>query len=165
MATLQSTIWSKTSKQTAALQSWTQDTPRADLEKALDFLQAHKQEWAVLPISGRVAILDQIKKDLRRVEERWVAAGMRAKGSRPRSIGESEEWFTLTVTYRLLRYLRQWLGDIEKHGQPLLPGKLCWKEAGLWQADVFPQNWQDRLAMPGVHAQALFWDSYHGDGA
>jgi len=160
---IQKAIRTQNPKLAPALQPWTQDTPRADLEKALDFLQAHKQEWAVLPISARVAILDQIKKDLRGVEERWVAAGMRAKGSRPRSIGESEEWFTLTVTYRLLRYLRKSLVDIEKHGQPLLPGKLCWKEAGLWQADVFPQNWQDRLALPGVHAEAWLWDSYRGD--
>ncbi len=139
------------------------DSSHTELEQALDVLQASKQAWAEFPIAERIRILDQIHDDLRLVEERWVAAGMQAKGTRPGTIGESEEWFTLTVTYRLLRYLRKSLKDIAQYGQPRLPGKLCWKSAGRWEVDVFPQNWQDRVALPFIHAEAWLWDSYKGD--
>lgn len=139
------------------------DSSHAELDQALSVLSARKQAWAELPVSERTRILDQIHADLRLVETRWVAAGMQAKGTRLESIGESEEWFTLTVTYRLLRYLRKSLKDIEQFGTPRLPGKLCWKNAGRWEVDVFPQNWQDRLALPFIRAEAWLWDTYKGD--
>jgi len=139
------------------------ENSRPDLEKALDILHSNKQAWAKFPVSERIRILDQIHDDLRLVEARWVAAGMQAKGTRLGTIGESEEWFTLTVTYRLLRYLRKSLKDIERYGTPRLLGKLCWKNAGRWEVDVFPQTLQDRIAMPFIRAEAWLWDSYKGD--
>jgi hypothetical protein len=116
-----------------------------------------------MPISERIAVLDRIKADLHGVEERWVAAGMQAKGTQPRTLGESEEWFTLTVTYRLMRYLRKTLSQIERHGKPLLPGRVCWKRAGQWEVDVFPQNLQDRLALPFIKAEVRIYDELKGD--
>jgi acyl-CoA reductase-like NAD-dependent aldehyde dehydrogenase len=139
------------------------DASRDQLDRALEALQAGKQTWAELPVAERIRILDQIHDDLGFVEDRWVAAGMQAKGTRLQSTGESEEWFTLTVTYRLLRYLRKSLKDIEPGGLPRLSGKLCWKNAGRWEVDVFPQNWQDKLALPFIRAEAWLWDSYKGD--
>lgn len=139
------------------------ESSRPELEIALDVLQAKKQAWVDLSVSERIRILDQIRADLRLVELRWVVAGMQAKGTRFETIGESEERFTLTVTYRLLRYLRKSLKDIERFGTPRLPGKLCWKDAGRWEVDVFPQNLQDRLALPFIRAEAWLWDSYKGD--
>jgi acyl-CoA reductase-like NAD-dependent aldehyde dehydrogenase len=139
------------------------DTPRAELEAALAKLQAKKQEWADLPVRARIEILDQIHKDLPTIEDRWVAIGMAAKGSRPRTMAEGEEWFALTVMYRYLRYLRKTLVDIERHGQPRLPGKLCWKDAGYWRVELVPQNWHDRLSLLGIRAEARIKDNYKGD--
>lgn len=140
------------------------NTSPAGLEAALARLQAKKQEWADLPIPARIEILDQIHKELPKVEDRWVAIGMAAKGSRPRTMAEGEEWFALTVVYRQLRYLRKTLIDIQRYGQPRLPAKLCWKDAGRWRAELIPQNWQDRLALLGIRAEAWIKDSYKGDG-
>jgi hypothetical protein len=139
------------------------DTPRLDLEIALAKLQAQKQEWADLPIRARIEILDQIHCDLPTVEERWVAIGMTAKSSRPRTMAEGEEWFSLTVMYRYLRYLRKTLADIERRGRPRLPGKLCWKDAGYWKTELIPQRWQDRVSLPGIRAEARIKDNYKGD--
>lgn len=150
--------------QTSPLQAaWSMDTPRAELDAKLATLQAQKDNWALLPLAQRIAVIDRIHADLALVEQRWVAAGMQAKGTRPESLGESEEWFTLTVIYRLLSYLRKTLVQIEKHGKPLLPGKVCWKKAGIWEVDVFPQNLKDRLAMPFISGEVRIYDELKGD--
>ena len=138
-------------------------TPADEVEAALVTLQTAKQPWADLPISDRIKILDQIHFDLPGVESRWVAIGMAAKGSRPHTMAEGEEWFALTVMYRYLRYLRNTLLDIAMTGQPKLPGKLCWKDAGYWKAELVPQNWQDRVSLLGIRAEAWIKDSYKGD--
>lgn len=134
-----------------------------DLDAKLAALRTAKQRWAQLPVTERIAVIDRICADLPAIEERWVAAAMQAKGSKLRTFGENEEHFTLAVTYRLLRYLRKALVDIERHGQPRLPGKLCWKEAGEWNAEVFPQTLGDRLAMPFIHAEVRIYDEFKGD--
>lgn len=139
------------------------ETPRLELDRALEVLQASKQRWADLPIGERIRILDQILTDLPAVEQRWVAAGMAAKGSRPATMAEGEEWFSLSVIYRLLRYLRKTLVDIQRFGRPQLPGKLCWKAAGQFHVDLVPQNWQDRLTLLGARAEAWVTDRYKGD--
>ncbi|MEX2143267.1 MAG: hypothetical protein WD740_01620, partial [Anaerolineales bacterium] len=138
-------------------------TPPAELERALAALTAAKQAWADLPISARITILDKVRADLRGVEHRWVAAGMAAKGAQPNTMAEGEEWFALSVLYRLLRYLRKSLVDIRSGGLPRLPGKVCWKQAGTFQVDLLPQSWHDRLALLGVRAEAWIEDRYHGD--
>jgi acyl-CoA reductase-like NAD-dependent aldehyde dehydrogenase len=139
------------------------DTARPELDRALETLSANKDEWARLPIAERIALLDAIKVGFGRVEQRWVNASLAAKGARSETMAEGEEWVTLTVTYRLLGYLRKALRDIEKHGQPHLPGRVCWKDAGRWTVNVFPQNLRDRMAMPGIHAEVWVYDDYKGD--
>ncbi|MGH2581783.1 MAG: aldehyde dehydrogenase family protein, partial [Anaerolineales bacterium] len=146
-----------------ATQTESYATPISELQQALDELQAARQAWAELPIKERIQLLDEIKGGTHSAENRWVAAGMQAKGTRPETVGEGEEWFTLSVVYRYIRYLRKTLVDIEKRGTPILPGKLCWKRAGLWQADLLPANWHDRLALLGVRAEAWVTDTYKGD--
>ncbi|QYK50786.1 MAG: aldehyde dehydrogenase [Anaerolineales bacterium] len=133
------------------------------LDAKLSRLRAGKQAWAQLPVAARIAVLDQIVADLPAIEERWVAASLAAKGGQMGSLAEGEERFTLTVTYRLLRYLRKALVDIEKHGQPRLPGKVCWKHAGEWRLDVYPQSVKDFLALPFVQAEVRVYDSMQGD--
>ncbi len=136
---------------------------QAALDAKLARLQAGKQAWARLAVAERIAIIDRLIAELPAIEERWVAASLAAKGAQPRSLAEGEERFTLTVTYRLLRYLRKALVVIEAHGQPRLPGKVCWKHAGEWRVDVFPQTLADRIAMPFIHAEVRVYDSMQGD--
>ncbi len=135
----------------------------SELDTKLARLQAGKQAWAQLPVTERIALIDRLVADLPAIEERWVAASLAAKGGRMNSAAEGEERFTLTVTYRLLRYLRKALVDIQAHGQPRLPGKVCWKTAGEWRVDVFPQTLADRLSMPFIQAEVRVHDSLQGD--
>lgn len=133
------------------------------LRNSVETLVQHKQEWADLPIHERISFLDQIKIGMRRVEDRWVDAGLVAKGGAYGTMAEGEEWFALSVIYRYLRYLRKTLVDISKHGRPMLPGKLCWEKAGEWTVDLVPQNLHDRLALLGVRAEVQVRDSLRGD--
>jgi acyl-CoA reductase-like NAD-dependent aldehyde dehydrogenase len=133
------------------------------LDQALQSLHLVKAQWASLPVSELVSIVDQIHNDLHSVEQRWVAAGMAAKGSLPQTMAEGEEWFALSVMYRYLRYLRKTLVDIQQNGSPRLPGKLCWKAAGEFHIDLVPGSWQDRLALLGIRAEAWVVDRFKGD--
>ncbi|MBX3005041.1 MAG: aldehyde dehydrogenase [Anaerolineales bacterium] len=136
---------------------------QAALDAKLARLQRGKQAWAQLAVAERIAVIDRLFAELPAIEERWIAASLAAKGAAPHSLAEGEETFTLTVTYRLLRYLRKALVDIQQVGQPRLPGKVCWKHAGEWRLDVFPQTLADRIAMPFIQAEVRVHDSLQGD--
>ena len=60
---------------------------QAEMDGALAVLAAHKDAWARMDISGRIALLDQIKQDLPRIEKRWILAGLAAKEANPESNG------------------------------------------------------------------------------
>ena len=156
------TIIRPTAPKTDASQIGSDAPAPSVLELALEDLQASKQTWAELPIHERIDFLNQVKTGVYSIENLWVAAGMQAKGTRPETVGEGEEWFTISVVYRYIRYLRKTLIDIQKRGAPQLPGKLCWKRAGLWQVDLLPANWHDRLALLGVRGEAWVTDSFMG---
>jgi hypothetical protein len=47
-----------------------QPSSQAEMDKALAVLTAHKDAWALMDIPGRIALLDQIKQDLPKVEKR-----------------------------------------------------------------------------------------------
>lgn len=128
----------------------------AEMDATLDILHAHKDEWANLDLADRIRLLDEVHQALPAIEERWVAAGMAAKAARPHTLEEGEEQFTLTVIYRYLRFLRGALVDIQCHGRPRLPGPLTRRSDGRWVARVLPTSWQERLALPRIHAEVWF---------
>lgn len=107
--------------------------------------------------------MDQLRAGLHAVELPWVAATLAARGGRPGTLAEGEEWFAFSVMYRQLRYLRKSLEQIAAKGRPQMPGKLCWKTAGQWTVDVFPQTLADRLALPGIRAEVRARDNFKGD--
>lgn len=131
-------------------------TPQAELDRALEVLQTHKDEWARLELAETIRVLDEIHAALPAIEERWVAAGMAAKAARPHTLEEGEEQFTLTVIYRTLRFLRQSLVDIQRSGRPRIPGPVKRRPDGRLVARVLPRDWQERLALPRIHAEVWF---------
>lgn len=128
-------------------------TPRTDIDDALSTLQAHKDHWAMLDIKERIVILDEIMRDMRKVAPRWVAAAMEAQGLHPDTYGETEKIAILSMVLRLIRLLRHSLIDIQRYGQPRIPGALTERPNGQVVAQVFPQFWHDRLVMMGVKAE------------
>ncbi len=126
---------------------------KAELDRALAVLTAHKDAWAKMDIPGRIALLDQVKRDLVKVEKRWIAAGMAAKGAISETLAEGEEWASLTLIYRNIRFLRKALQDIVRFGKPKIPGKVTERPNGQVVAQVVPYDWKDRLALPGMRAE------------
>ncbi len=130
-----------------------QPSTTVDMDRALEVLTAHKDAWAMLDIPGRIALLDQIKQDLPRVEKRWIAACMAAKGAVAETMAEGEEWYSITTTYRNIRFLRKALQDIMRFGKPKIPGKVTTRANGQVVAQVVPYDWKEHLALPGIRAE------------
>jgi acyl-CoA reductase-like NAD-dependent aldehyde dehydrogenase len=126
---------------------------QSEMDQALTVLTAHKNDWAMMDIPGRIALLDQIKQDLSKVENRWITAGMTAKGARPETMAEGEEWWSLTLIYRQIRFLRKALEDIARFGKPQIPGKVTTRPNGQVVAQVVPYDWKEQFAIPGVKAE------------
>lgn len=130
-----------------------QPSSQAEMDQALAVLSAHKDAWAMMDIPGRIALLDQIKQDMPKVEKRWIAAGMAAKENQPETYGEGEEWYSITVIYRYIRILRKALQDILQFGKPKIPGKLSTRPNGQVVAQVVPYDLKEAMALPGIRAE------------
>ncbi|MCX6011532.1 MAG: aldehyde dehydrogenase family protein [Chloroflexi bacterium] len=110
------------------------------IQQELKELQANKDRWAVTGIDERIAILDEIKRDLISVSQSWVTLCMEAKGILTHTHGEGEEWGTLGDIYNLLGSLRQSLIDIKKYGRPQIAGPVVVLPNGQVSARVFPRT-------------------------
>ena len=126
---------------------------QAEMDQALTILTTHKNDWAMMDIPGRIALLDQIKQDLSKVEKRWITASMAAKGTHAETMAEGEEWWSLTLAYRQIRFLRKALQDIARFGKPQIPGKVTTRRNGQVVAQVVPYDWKEQFAIPGVRAE------------
>jgi hypothetical protein len=126
---------------------------QAEMDQALSILTTHKNDWAMLDIPGRIALLDQIKQDLSKVENRWITAGMAAKETQAETMAEGEEWWNLILVYRQLRFLRKALQDIAQFGKPQIPGKVTTRPNGQVVAQVVPSDSKEQFALPGVRAE------------
>jgi acyl-CoA reductase-like NAD-dependent aldehyde dehydrogenase len=146
------TITSSTTVEMAIIHS-PLTSSQAEMDGALEILAAHKDIWAQMSISARIALLDQLKKDLPRIEKRWVAAGMAARDTHPETTAEGEEWYSITVVYRQIRFLRKALQDIARFGKPRFPRKVSTRPNGQVVAQVVPFDWKERFALSGIRAE------------
>jgi len=126
---------------------------QAEIDQALAILSANKDAWAVMDIPGRIALLDQIKRDILQVESRWMPAAFAAKGSKPETLDEAADWYSFTTIYRCLRFLRNALQDIQQYGKPKIPGKVTTRANGQVVAQVMPHDWKEGMALPGFRAE------------
>ena len=99
-------------------------TPMDEIDALLQTLQAQKEAWVRLEISERLAILDEIVRDLYQVKNRWVRAELEAKRLPSQTLGEAEEWALLATVFRAVRKLRESLFEIQQRGRPKIPGSL-----------------------------------------
>jgi acyl-CoA reductase-like NAD-dependent aldehyde dehydrogenase len=137
----------------ASVDKTIQSSSQAEMNQALAILTNHKDAWVMMDIPGRIALLDQVKQDLLKVEKRWIAACMAAKGAVSETMAEGEEWYSITVTYRNIRFLRKALQDILQFGKPKIPGKVTTRANGQVVAQVVPYDTKEQMALPGMHAE------------
>ncbi len=124
------------------------------MDSAIETLRAHEDAWVKLPISKRVAIIDELIKDFAAIAQRWVDACLQAKGIAPGAPASGEEWAAgAWPVIRNLSQLRQALVDIEAHGRPRIPGPVVTGPDGQVVAQVFPQSIYDRLFFFGITAE------------
>ncbi len=141
-------------------------TSRENLDRAVEELQGHRDEWAKLPVRERIALLEQLHADCGRVADGWVAIALQAKGITPGTPTEAEEWLAGPFfILRNLRLLRRSLGEIERRGRPKIPGRVTTLPNGQVAARVFPADIYDHVFFrgfsgdiwmePGVTAEEL----------
>ncbi len=125
-------------------------TSTENLDRAVEELQAHKDEWARLAIGERLGLLGMIRDDFVGVVERWVAVSMQAKGIEPGTQCEGEEWLAGPLfLLRNLRLLRCSLSEIARYGRPRIRGRVTTRPNGQVAARVFPADIWDRVLFRG----------------
>ena len=129
-------------------------TDREAMDAAVERLSDRKDAWAELGVAERIAIVDQIIRDVAAVADRWVEACLKAKAIPPDAPAAGEEWSNGPYsTMKELRQFRQSLADIQSSGKPHIPGPITTRPDGQVAARVFPQNNYDRLFFTGVTAE------------
>jgi acyl-CoA reductase-like NAD-dependent aldehyde dehydrogenase len=126
---------------------------QAEIDEVLAILTANKDAWAMMDIPGRIALLDQIKQDLVKVEKRWIVASLATREANPESMAEGNEWGNITTVYRQINFLRKALQDIVRFGKPQIPGKITSRPNGQVVAQVMPYDWKEKLALAGIRAE------------
>lgn len=123
------------------------------IDRLLSRLQGRKDEWVRLSIPERLSLLDEVRKDVYRLKERWVQAELEAKGIQAGTLPEAEEWVILATAFRALRKHRRSLVEIQARGRPQIPGRIVERPDGQVIAPVFPHEVSDRLLFRGVSAE------------
>lgn len=123
---------------------------RQALDLAVEELGARATEWAGLALSERIALVEELQRDVARVAERWATLSLQAKGIASDEPAAGEEWVTGPyLVLRNLRLLRRSLADIASHGRPIIPGKVSTRADGQVVAQVFPADIWDRVLYRG----------------
>jgi len=115
-------------------------TPREDMDRALDEVEARKQEWADLPIDRRIDLVRRARRDFHRVQQRWCELSVAAKGIAERTLGNDHEWLEVAVINRAHFVLERSLRDIRRHGRPRVPGGYTARPDGQVVARTYPDS-------------------------
>lgn len=123
---------------------------RAAIDEALAVLQASKSDWVALGVTERITLLEEIQRDFLKVADRWIAAGLAAKGVSKGTFAEGEEWAIFAAILRNVRFFRQALLDIRDYGRPRIPGGVTTRPDGQVVARVFPSTRLEGLLLSGT---------------
>jgi len=125
-------------------------TPREALDKALEELAAHKQEWVDLPIGERISLARGLRRDYLRVQERWSDLSVAAHGVEKRMLANDREWLDIALNNRLHYNLEMALRDIMKRGRPRVAGGYTARPDGQVVAHVYPPMRVDAYMFQGT---------------
>ncbi|MEM7587884.1 MAG: aldehyde dehydrogenase, partial [Acidobacteriota bacterium] len=130
------------------------DSSRPDMDAALRDLRAKKEEWVQLGLADRRAILAELIRDTTGIAGRWAEACREAEGIPAETSTAAEEWLAGPyMVLRNLQLLERALMEIEREGQPRIPGPVKTRPNGQVTARVFPQSLTDRLFYTGFSAE------------
>ena len=115
-------------------------TTQGGLDRALEAVTAHKQEWVDLPIGQRLDLIRRVRKDFRGVQQRWVDLSVAAKGIAERRLGNDFEWLEIAVINRVHFVIERSLRDIQRHGRPKVPGGYSTRANGQVVAHTYPDS-------------------------
>jgi aldehyde dehydrogenase (NAD(P)+) len=130
-------------------------TTTADLERQLQELIDHKNEWATLELAQKIPLLERVKALTAQRAEEWVEVAAAIKGLPSDSSYLGEEWasgpWALLTTINLqLETLRSLAKGKEP---PLGPNAVRTMAEGKVAVKVFPHSVYDRLLFSGYSAE------------
>ena len=126
------------------------DTPFAAIETAIAKLAENKNQWAQMPLSDRIGILDRLKRGVYAQAEAWANSVAQAVGIDPQTSAAGEAWLGGPVT--TVRNIHLLMESLKSQGQPKPVGwrtKVNGQDAAL----VFPQKSMDKALFAGFEAE------------
>jgi acyl-CoA reductase-like NAD-dependent aldehyde dehydrogenase len=115
-------------------------TPKLQLDQSIGEIASHAQEWIELPIEERIALLEQVQIDFRKVWIRWVNYSVAAKGIIDRKTGNDWDWLEISPINRLFSMLLRSLRAIRDGRMPNDPGDYHILTNGQVAARVYPDS-------------------------
>ena len=129
-------------------------TPQQLLDRAVTEVAAQAGPWVRTGAAERARLLDEVVSDTHAEADAWVRAAIAAKGIRPGTAAEAEEWQAGPgLLIRNARLLAESMRDMARVGRPCFPGPVCTRPDGQVTVRVFPASLVDRLGYPGVSAE------------
>ena len=128
------------------------DTDQASMDRSLVDLEAHKTEWAQLPLARKREMLRTLRQRVGEAAGRWVTAASRAKGLPENSPLRNEEW--LSGPWGVMSYCDA-LGRTLEHVEAetldeLVEGKTRQRSGGQTMVRVYPDTGYDQLLSNGL---------------
>jgi len=127
----------------------------AQIDADLVTLASKRLEWARLPLSEKITLLEELLTRIGEVAEAQATDAIKAKGIAASSHQRGEEWLggpmaQARITRQLIEALKSLhahghTGVTARHGRRLPSGQVAVK--------VFPNNLIDRLSFAGFHAE------------
>jgi aldehyde dehydrogenase (NAD(P)+) len=125
------------------------------LAESLAILQAHKNQWAGLPVRDKLTYLRRLREKSDQAAERWVNASVFAKRIPARSNLVGEEWTSgpWAMLHTLNGLIRTFEALVEDKSPLSRAGPIHTRLNGQVVVQVFPLDLYDRLLLSGVAAE------------
>ena len=125
----------------------------AEMDQALSILQAHKREWARLPVAEKHDLLLTLRANLARYASRWVELTVEGNELDPDSAWVGEVWAVGPWAFALgINSLLSSTAVLAK-GQAPRPSKLWTRPNGQLVGQVYPVDIYDRLLINDLRVE------------
>ncbi|MFE3519203.1 aldehyde dehydrogenase family protein [Streptomyces sp. NPDC059166] len=125
----------------------------ASLDAALCDLRDHAESWTVLPLAGRIGLLERLLPRIGDEAAAMAAGSASAKGYDPSSGWAAEDW--VTAPWALAQTVSAYLHVLRRlaAGKEPVPSRAVRTRNGRTVVDVFPATATDRLLLNGFTAE------------